>query len=358
MLYEDFDKDQLRGLVELIPCVVYFSEISKSGSDWSFRLVGKWIVGLTGYQAEDFENGRVSWLTIIFPEDIERVLKSTRSLFEKETQLEMRYRIITNDGQIKWLQDIKRSVFKNGKPVMISGVLLDISEKMKMDEELIIDQVQLRSLATDIHLVEEKERRKLASELHDSIGQILTFTKLKLDQLSILTKSASMLKTIKEVKDLVKDMIQRTRMITFELSPPVLHEIGLEAALISLASQLNGMHKMKIKIVSDKLPRELGHQTSLLLFRTANELLTNVLKHSRTKDATIYLENDKNTFQLTVQDDGVGFDVDATFKGIGDCFGLFNIKERLSFIGGDFKIISNPGKGTKVVLTVPNKQYI
>jgi signal transduction histidine kinase len=230
----------------------------------------------------------------------------------------------------------------------------EVTERIKAEEQIRSDQRQLRHLATELLLTEERERRAIATELHDSIGQILAFSSIELGN---MTKSSSTQATkgLKRVRKHIEQAITAMRTLTFNLSPPVLYTFGLEAAVEDLAEQSSKEHNFRCDFICGVNSMPMSNEVQVLLYRAVRELLANIAKHAMANTVKIALNRVDNMVKITIEDDGVGFDqgkagdVSDELKG----FGLFSIRERLSHFGGSFEIQSGLGRGTKVMLTAP-----
>jgi PAS domain S-box-containing protein len=237
----------------------------------------------------------------------------------------------------------------------IVGTIRDITESKRAEGRLHRYQAQLRSLASELSRTEERERRRLATDLHDAIGQNLAMAKLRLDGLRSNTKGVQSSAEFDEVARLLGQAIQDTRSLTFELSPPVLYELGLEAALESLVERMQHAHDIQIDFSSDGGSYSLGEDLSVFCFRAVQELLINVVKHARTRQARICLSREGATLKIIVLDHGVGF-VPGTMPNHADQssgFGLFSIEERVRHFGGHLEVDSRRGRGTRVTLLIP-----
>jgi len=231
----------------------------------------------------------------------------------------------------------------------------DITQRKKAEEKIEAHQKRLRSLASQLTLVEEQEKRHLATELHDSIGQLLALCRIKLGELEKMTEVPDTRSLVQEIEERLEEIIWHTRSLTSELGPPVLYQLGLEAALEWLADYMKEQYgvltKVKFTGNSEMGDEELG----VFLFRTAQELLMNVSKHAKTDTAQVSVSRKNESIQVSVEDGGIGFNtavLDTAFdRDIG--FGLFSIRERIQYFGGEFKLRSNPGEGTQVTITVP-----
>lgn len=227
----------------------------------------------------------------------------------------------------------------------------DITERKRAEEELDAYQEQLRSLASELLLAEEKERRRIATNLHDHIGQTLAITKIKLGQLQdSLYSTTSHNGLIDDIRTLIERTIKYTKNLTFELSPPILYELGFEATMEWLCEQFQKQHNILFFFENDGNPKPLDNDVGILMFQAVRELFINIVKHAHANKVIVKLLRDGNTMQITVEDDGAGFELSKIER---TSFGFFSIHERLKHFGGTFTIDSKPGRGTLVTLTSP-----
>ena len=241
---------------------------------------------------------------------------------------------------------------------LFAEVNIDITERKKAEERLIDYQRQLKSLASELSLTEERERHRIATELHDRIGQKLVISKLKLGLLRRSVSAGSIASILDEVCDLLVRNIQDVRSLTFDLSSPILHEIGLEAAVGDwLTEQIQRKYGIKSELVDDGNLKPLDDDVRILLFRGMQELLVNVVKHANAHKVRVSIEKVDSNIRIVVEDDGVGFNVTdiATIATETGGFGLFSIRERLEQAGGLLTIKSGLHCGTKVTMVAPLK---
>ena len=236
---------------------------------------------------------------------------------------------------------------------------LDITERKQAEEKLLDYQEQLKQLASQLTLAEESERHRIATELHATIGQSLVVSKLQLDTLRASAPSAEIAKKLGEVCETLNETIQGMRSLTFDLSSPILYELGFEKAVAEwLIERIQQKHDIATEFEDDGQPKPLDEDIRVFLFRDVRELLLNVIKHARAKKVKVSVRRVGRQIHVGVEDDGWGFDpakVRATAVRKGG-FGLFSIRERLEQIGGELEIDSAPGHGTKVTLVAPLKQ--
>lgn len=232
-----------------------------------------------------------------------------------------------------------------------------IVEREMVERSLHEHQQRLRSLASELSKSEEDTRRKIAVELHDHIGHDLTLTKMKAETLCDELTSTELFDNINEIVDSLVKSIKDVGSFTFELSPTILYESGLEAAIEWLADRFERQLGITCRFNGDGENQSLPSDFQVLLFRCLRELLMNVRKHAHAKTVSITAAKDSTCYKVTIEDDGIGFepcsvdmpDSNSTSGG----FGLFSIIERLNYQGGSVEIDSQPGKGTRITLTVP-----
>ncbi len=228
----------------------------------------------------------------------------------------------------------------------------DISERKRTEARLHDYQQQLRRLASEISLAEEKERRRIASELHDGAIQNLALAKIKLGELEKSLPPKHRGSTLDEIRELLDLSIHDARSLIFELSPPVLYELGLGAAIEWLGEQFQARYGISCRVVADQGEAPVNIEIEIILFQALRELLVNVVKHANASRVRVELRRLDDRLSLQVHDDGDGFDAAAVLTGSGSGgFGLFNIRERLQLLGATFEIES--GTGTSVTVTAP-----
>jgi PAS domain S-box-containing protein len=235
----------------------------------------------------------------------------------------------------------------------------DISDRKNAEHKLVTYKNQLRSLASELTTTEERERRRIAAFLHDTISQTLAFCKIKLRSIDLSRQSESVEKSLIHVRSLIDEMIQSTRSLTFELSPPILYEVGFEAAVHSLIEQLQQQHNLSFVLIDDHISKPLDNESRIILYQAVRELIANVIKHAHANTVKITFKKENNMFRVTVEDDGVGMKTstnsDESIHQGG--FGLFNIRERLQTRGGSLEIITEIEHGTKISIVVPLRNH-
>jgi signal transduction histidine kinase len=244
-----------------------------------------------------------------------------------------------------------------GEPQFFIAMVEDVTERRLAEAKICGYQEQLQSLASELSLSEERERRTMAEMLHDHIGQLLSLAKNKLEELQDPAVHLNPVAPIKEVHKLIEKSISYTRSLMFELSPPILYDVGFEATVEWLAEQMHDKQNLHVEVKASGQTHQLDKEMRGLLFRAVRELLFNVVKHAQANRVLVEIQRVKNNLQISVADDGLGFqEKDAIFTKTKQGFGLFSIRERITYFGGKLDIESHPGQGTKVTLTMPLKR--
>lgn len=264
-------------------------------------------------------------------------------------------RYLRKDGQVVWGQ-MTVSILRGagGGPQFAIAMTEDITQRKQSEEEIRTYQGQLQSLASELSLTEERERRRLATDLHDHIGQALAISKIKLGVLQKSAASDTIANQAGEVREIIEKMIHDTRSLTFELSLPILYELGFEAAVEWFAKHVRSQHGIQVEVQKGMKPILMDDEIKVLLFRSVRELLLNIVKHAQAEHARVTILREGDGVNIQVEDDGVGINPsnDSRAKGNGG-FGLFSIRERLHYLGGRVQVESEDGRGTRVTLEVP-----
>jgi PAS domain S-box-containing protein len=349
--------------------------ISMAGVDQSYTWLNRSWLDYTGRALED-ELGD-GWTSGIHPDELTECLRTYASHFDRHEPFEMEYRLRRADNTYG-------SILHRGVPLLTSegtftGYLhasIDITDRKRSEaqlqqwtaelelrvqertEALLRSQQRLRALASDLSATEQQERRRLATELHDYLAQLLVVGRMKLGQAKPLVKDSRTQKLLDEADDVLTQSLNYTRFLVAELSPQVLYQFGLPAALRWLGGQMK-THGLKVAVHCEVDQVSLTEETAVILYQSVRELLFNVVKHAGTDEAAIALLCDGDEVTVTVSDEGSGFNPTAVNEPDRHHqpgrFGLFNVQERIEAVGGHFDLDSSPEAGTTVALTVPSQ---
>ncbi len=218
---------------------------------------------------------------------------------------------------------------------------------------------QLRALAAELTQTEQRERKRLASILHDHIQQLLVAAQM---QLGMIKRADARLipSVVQGVESIITEAIAASRSLTVELSPPILHQAGLVAGLSWLAARMEEKHGFAVHVRSDRSAEPSDENLRVLLFESVRELLLNCVKHSGEREADVVMTQASNRWtKIVVEDKGIGFDpsVIQSRRATGG-FGLFSIQQRLAHVGGRLEIESTRGEGARLILLTPLSQAV
>ncbi|SDT95605.1 ATP-binding protein [Desulfobacula phenolica] len=212
---------------------------------------------------------------------------------------------------------------------------------------------QLKRLNEYLVYTEERERKAIASDLHDSVTQTLAMSIFKLKNIRESGTGMDEM-DFSELQTYLEQAIKEIRSLIYQLSPPILDDFDIELALGFLIEEINAKHHSHIYYINNIEDQvSLDQAVKITLYRAVNELISNILKHSGSKNAEIEILNTKDAIQVRVEDKGVGFDVDMVMSKDSHGFGLHSLAERMENFGGKIQLDSKPGKGTKIYLIVP-----
>ncbi len=311
--------------------------------------------------------------TVVHEETLHRVLCPVDRVIREGAAVEpANHRLVRPDGTDRPINDSAAPVFVSGD--RLTGAVLvfrDLTASRQAEwqlqrwnaelearvrertRELLRSKERLRGLASQLSQTEQRERRRLATDLHDYLAQLLALTRIKISHMKQrLEKEPVGTEALAELDTMLQHSLRFTRTLMAQLSPAVLHDLGLVPALQWLAEQMKEQGlTVEVRVLTEERPRFNESQADLL-FQAVRELLMNTMKHAGVSQAVVSLDKQGgDTWLLTVQDQGVGFDVGAVdYRPSGEHFGLFSIQERMEAMSGWCLIDSVPGRGTKVEL--------
>ena len=230
----------------------------------------------------------------------------------------------------------------------------DITERKLGEESLVLQREQLRALAEHLQWVREEDRKRVARDLHDQIGQILTAIKMDMTWMTrhLPESEGAVLARLKESIQLINNGVKAVRTICSGLRPGVLDDLGLAAAIEWQASEFASRNGILCQVSVPPVDLHLDGDRATATFRIFQECMTNVIRHAQAKSVRVALVQEEENILLVVEDDGIGFSESGLSNSLGS-LGLLGMKERAQFCGGDVQISSFPGKGTTVTVRVP-----
>jgi len=245
-------------------------------------------------------------------------------------------------------------ITKSDGSLSVLKVLHDATDHVKVEDALKESEKKLRAVTFELLAAQETERRRISKELHDGLGQSLTVMKLKVGFIQRkLSEGQEELKAECEgTLRYIDQVIENARRMSRDLSPSILEDLGLSAALRRLADEFSKVHGIDFTVEIDRIDHLFSEKARIVLYRTLQEALTNIEKHARAKKASLTIRREPDTVFFEVKDDGVGFEVASTLaaeKGLG----LATINERVRMLGGSLKLWSRQGSGTCISFEIP-----
>ncbi|MGD0276284.1 MAG: histidine kinase [Syntrophales bacterium] len=241
--------------------------------------------------------------------------------------------------------------------IMVEGTMIDITEHVHTEFKLMETNERLKSLVSELVTTEERERKRIASDLHDNVGQTLAVTKIKLESLLRQKSGENIMQALVAIENLVNQSIRQTRSMMTDLSPSVVYEVGFVEAIEWLKHQIHTQYGLQISLIDNLKMRRVDREVQLILFRATRELLFNVIKHARVTKAYIRLRDNGKNIHINIRDNESGFDISTlkTNSGTYGRFGLCNIRERLTYLGGLLEIDTRRGEGASLMLMSPRR---
>jgi PAS domain S-box-containing protein len=314
---------------------------------WKFQL---------GYADDELPNRYEEWETRLHPDDREQSLAAVKQRLEdKRPDYEVEFRLRHKDGSWCWIlsrDEIVRAA--NGQPVRMMGCHIDITAQKKSEAELQASRNRLASLSRQLISAQETERRHLARELHDEIGQVLSAISINLKAVHRKV-DPGFRPPLEESIGIVDRAIQQVGDLALDLRPAMLDDFGLEAALRWYAARFAERTGLKVHLTAHLARLELPEMLRNVCFRLAQETLTNIQRHGKAQQVWIDLQQQEEEVTLTMRDDGQGFDVPLAQARAarGGSLGLISMRERVELVDGRLDIESQPGAGTLVRIWLP-----
>lgn len=309
---------------------------------------------LTGHAVEDIEGQ--DWFERFIPEEIRPSIRQVfqRTLVLGDVPQHHENEIMTAIGEhrmIRWSNSVLRD--ERGEITGVASLGEDVTERRREQAALLHSGERLRALATQLSLVEDRERRRFATALHDEISQELVVLRLKIT--SMLADAPSHMRSaLDDLQSLLGSCLERTRLLTYDLSPPVLYELGLEPAIESIGARMAAEHGLEFEFEVRGATEPLIDEIGPVLFRVVRELLVNVIKHAQASMVRVAIRRDFPFVALVVEDDGNGFAPGWNKQeASGGGFGLFSIRERMRQLGGTLEIGRSQLGGAVVIVTCP-----
>jgi len=325
---------------------INFTENILTWSDESYNIYG--------INKNEVELSTELFLSFMHPDDAGLAKRKVQEAFDSLSDSSFNFRFIRKDGMtrhgyIEW----KLEFDKNGKPLRLYGIIQDITERKKAEEELQQINEELHGLSSHLQNVREEERIQIARDIHDELGQQLTGLKMNMNWLNkkLDTEDELIQQKLNGMIELIDETVNSVRRISSNLRPSILDDLGLIAALEWHSQEVEKRAEIKVNFCADMSEPEMSVTMATGIFRIYQEALTNAVRHANAHEIASSLELKDNHLILKIKDDGQG--MDPKIVGTKKTLGLIGIKERTFVLGGKYDLKSEPGKGTEVQVSIP-----
>lgn len=294
-----------RTLVEQIPAVVFMAFLDKGIGE---AYVSPQIEAMLGFSQEEWLNDPVRWYQQIHPDDKARWSIEAADLFISGQPLKSFYRVLARDGHVVWFHcEAKMVRNDDGQPWFIHGVAFDISELKRAEASRAKDAERLKVLSRRLMEVQEAERRNIALELHDEIGQVLTGLKLTLEMGTRLPAD-EVSRSLDQARGLVNELMARVRKLSLDLRPAMLDDLGLLPTLLWHLEHYTSQTKVRVTFKHSGIEkRRFAPEVETAAYRVVQEALTNIARHAQVEEAAVWISTHQQTLRIEVEDRGKGF---------------------------------------------------
>ena len=302
------------------------------------------------------------WLDSIHPEDLDRCLQTYGPAFEARTPFHMEYRVRHADGRYRWL--LATGVPKYGADGSFAGYIgcdVDITERKNAEDRILESHREIQHLAGRLIEAQDAERARVARDLHDDVSQQLAGMSIAVSglrqRMNELAVSDGLQEDLRALQQRTNTLATNVRHLSHDLHPTVLRHAGLVAALSAYCAELARAHGPVLTCRAEGDFGTLGPEPALCLYRVAQEALRNVIAHAGASRADVQLVRTDDIAEMTVTDDGRGFDVASSLER-GKGLGLVSITERVRLAGGTVRIETEDSSGTRVCVRLPARSHV
>lgn len=342
---------RLQGIAANVPGLVFRLERAQLDAPVDFAFISEGSEQLVGYPASTLLLPGRGIRSLVHTEDLDGYNQSQTAALEADRDWHWQGRILTREGEQRWA-DIKAIARRLEDGLVVwDGIVWDISESKRIELALSESRGQLRELSAHLESVREEEKARIAREVHDELGQVLTVLKLETSmcELAFGELDAGLQERLNSMKRLIANLFQLVRDVATALRPPIL-DAGISSAIEWQAQRFEARTQIPCLVqVPDNLPA-LADVKAIGLFRILQEALTNVMRHAQAHTVELNLSLDAGWLCLTISDDGCGF---VAPTGRPSSFGLVGMRERVLMLGGELQLDSRLGEGTTLSVRIP-----
>ena len=347
---------RLQGIAANVPGLVFRLERSLLTGELDFPYISEGSESLAGYSPATLRRHEVGLRSLVHPDDRADYHRVQDMALDSDSDWSWQGRILTRQGQQRWAEIKAITRRLEDGTVVWDGIVWDISESKRIELELDSSRGQLRELSAHLESVREEEKARIAREVHDELGQMLTVLKLETSmcELAYAELDPGLRERLNSMKKLIAQLFQLVRDVATALRPPIL-DAGISSAIEWQAHRFEARTQIPCLVrVPEYLP-PLSAAKEVGLFRILQEALTNVMRHAQAQTVELTLSVEGHELCLSISDDGQGF---VPASGRPTSFGLVGMRERVLMLGGTLSLHSEPGEGTTLSVRVPLRQAL
>lgn len=314
-----------------------------------------------GIKSEDFDQKYDTYISHVHPDDRDRVEAEIKRAYKNKKLFAFQHRIIRPDGELRYVS-CRGSLIKEkiGNPAKMIGIIQDITEQKEKEEQLKTYSEKLRELSERIDRAREEERARIAREIHDELGQMLTVLKIDMSMFNESIKNIisddeadSLIVEMEQMMSRIDTIIDSVHGITTKLRPEILDDVGLIEAVEWQAKEWTKRTDLSAEVSSslDITNNFLTEDQKTTLFRIFQEAMTNIIRHAKATKVEVNFKKNSSDLFLIIKDNGVGISKEE--KEARSSFGLIGMRERARFLGGDVHVEGEKGKGTQIRIQIP-----
>jgi PAS domain S-box-containing protein len=293
---------------------------------------------------------------MIHPDDRQLQRQALSEALQGSRLLDVEFRIVPSNGDMRFVHVRDEIVYdESGRPIRMFGTVQDITERKQAEEELRRYATRLQELSRQVLQAQEVERRAIARELHDEIGQVLNAVSTNLQTIQLSSNAATLTERLNESVDLVDEALRQIRDLSLDLRPSLLDDFGLVPALAWFVDRQAQRSGFSVEWIVESSELRMRANLETTVFRVVQIALTNVARHAQAKHVHVELRQHEAELELVIRDNGIGFDVGAALERAshGATLGLLSMQERVRLVGGTLEITSTPGLGTEIRARFP-----
>jgi PAS domain S-box-containing protein len=311
----------------------------------------KGLYKIFGLKEDEIDLSYQKFLKLLAPQDVDRIHALVEEAIRERRHFSCDYRITLGDGRSRVLHDRGGAILdEEGAPIRLVGTVQDITEFREAEQTLREYTARLQTLSRRLLEVQEEERRHLARELHDEVGQMLTGLRLILKPTADLTPNAKA--EFEKARALVDELIEAVRELSFDLRPTALDPLGLVPALITLFERYSDQTEIAVNFKHHEAEGRLPPEVEITAYRIVQEALTNVARHAHVDQVAVRVWATGDRLSVQIDDRGRGFNLDAALS-CPQTGGLTGMQERVKLVDGQLTIESRPGQGTQIIAELP-----